>query len=104
MLTKSGANESKSCRIHHMQWLKWPFRIPPIHNTEAKLIQNFKLKFLSFFFSHQPNRGLKKKRGNKKVDQVSAMEANLASSRSFKEEARWNPPVEEEEEALEKSL
>ena len=42
------------------------------------------------------------------------MEANLVSSRSFKEEARWNPPVdlsgraeeeeEEEEEALEKSL
>ena len=32
------------------------------------------------------------------------METNLASSRSFKEEARWNPPVEEEEEALEKSL
>ena len=42
------------------------------------------------------------------------MEANLVSSRSFKEEVRWNPPVglsfhekeeeEEEEEALEKSL
>ena len=32
------------------------------------------------------------------------MEANLVSSRSFKEEARWNPPVEEEEKALEKSL
>ena len=32
------------------------------------------------------------------------MEANLASLRSFKEEARWNPPVEEEEMALEKSL
>ena len=32
------------------------------------------------------------------------MEANLASSRSFEDEARWNPPVEEEEEALEKSL
>ena len=32
------------------------------------------------------------------------MEVNLASSRSFKEEAHWNPPVEEEEMALEKSL
>ena len=32
------------------------------------------------------------------------METKLASSRSSKEEARWNPPVEEEEEALEKSL
>ena len=32
------------------------------------------------------------------------MEANLASSRSFKDEACWNTPVEEEEEALEKSL
>ena len=32
------------------------------------------------------------------------MEANLASSRSFKEEAHWNPPTEEEEGALEKSL
>ena len=36
--------------------------------------------------------------------QVSAMEATLASSRSFKEEAHWNLPVEEEEVALEKSL
>ena len=32
------------------------------------------------------------------------MEVNLASSRSFKDEACWNTPVEEEEEALEKSL
>ena len=32
------------------------------------------------------------------------MEATLASSRSFKEEAHWNLPVEEEEVALEKSL
>ena len=32
------------------------------------------------------------------------MEANLASSRSFKEEAYWNLPVEEEEVALEKCL
>ena len=65
MLTKSGANESKSCRIHHMQWLKWPFRIPPIHNTETKLIQNFKLKFLSFsspFFSLTKQRIKKKKK------------------------------------------
>ena len=47
---------------------------------------------------------LLKKWGNKKDDQVWAMEANLASSRSFKEEAHWNPPTEEEEGALEKSL
>ena len=32
------------------------------------------------------------------------MEANLASSRSFKEETCWNLPIEEEEVALEKSL
>ena len=32
------------------------------------------------------------------------MEANLVSSRSFKEETRWNLPIEEEEVALEKSL
>ena len=32
------------------------------------------------------------------------MEVNFVSSRSFKEEARQNPLVEEEEEALEKSL
>ena len=32
------------------------------------------------------------------------MEANIASSRYFKEKARWNPPIKEEEEALEKSL
>ena len=32
------------------------------------------------------------------------MEANSASSRSFKEEAHWNPLVEKEEVALEKSL
>ena len=32
------------------------------------------------------------------------MEANLGSSSSSKKEARWNPPVEEEEEALEKCL
>ena len=32
------------------------------------------------------------------------MEATLASSRSFNEEALWNLPVEEEEVALEKCL
>ena len=32
------------------------------------------------------------------------MEAYLASFRSSKEEAHWNPPVEKKEEALEKSL
>ena len=32
------------------------------------------------------------------------MEENLASSRSFKEEAHSNLPAEEKEEALEKSL
>ena len=32
------------------------------------------------------------------------MEVNLASPRSFKGEACWNTPIEEEKEALEKSL
>ena len=57
-----------------------------------------------FFSLHQPSRGLKKKWENEKANQVSTMEANLGSSSSSKEEACWNPPVEEEEEALEKSL
>lgn len=51
MSTQCRADESKSCRIHHMQWFKRPFRIPPIIHTYIK-------NKLSFIFSDYNNNHL----------------------------------------------
>lgn len=125
MPTKCRTDESKSSWIHHMQWLKGAFRIPPIHtkerantchpysqtnthtaattSTNSEQIHPMK-KNVQFNCGVYNNKFIEQILSFvSKADQVSAMAANLASSLCFKDDeggCGWG----NEEAASEKNL